>query len=213
MGWLNINSIMMGNMILFPIMPSNFGLDAGHYVLVKKINKQKPQLNRAGRQEGGVLICCDKSRIQKGKERLLSFPRNKLANEKPLTLCLLLPSQFINTFYLYKRIFLPLPCGDLHMAHHGCRPWISTLFSSWIMPPLFYSGEIANNLLVLGQNYEKLYCVWITLLPLREDLLLFVRYGTLADHLDLLRNRSSLRIYDFNWKSAAITRTIVPLRA
>ena len=66
------------------------------------------------------------------------------------------------------------------------------------MPPLFYSGEIANNLLVLGQNYEKLYGVWITLLPLREDLLLFVRYGTLADHLDLLRNRSSLRIYDFN---------------
>lgn len=66
------------------------------------------------------------------------------------------------------------------------------------MPPLFYSGEIANNLLVLGQNYEKLYGVWITLLSLREDLLLFVRYGMLADHLDLLRNRSSLRIYDFN---------------
>ena len=65
------------------------------------------------------------------------------------------------------------------------------------MPPPFFSGEIPYNLLVLGQNYEKLYGVWITFLSLREDLLLFVRYGMLADHLDLLRNRNSLRIYDF----------------
>ena len=110
------------HLILFPIMPSNLGLDAGHYVLLKKINKQKLQLNRAERQEGGVLIPCDKSRIQKEKERLLLFPGNNLANEKPLTLHLLLPSQLINTFHLYKRILLPLPCGELHMTHHGCRP-------------------------------------------------------------------------------------------
>ena len=109
------------HLILFPIMPSNFGLDVAHYVLLKKINKQKPQLNRAGRQEGGVLICCDQSRIQKEKARLLSSPGNSLANEKPLPLHSLLPSRFINGFHRYKKIFLPLPGGDLHMAHRGYR--------------------------------------------------------------------------------------------
>ena len=56
---------------------------------MKKINKQKPQLNRVGRPEGRALMPCDDSIAQQEKERLLSFPGKDSANEKPWTLCLL----------------------------------------------------------------------------------------------------------------------------
>ena len=40
-------------------------------------------------------------------------------------------------FSLKKKNFFPLPCGNWHMAHHSCRPWISILCwsqinSSWL---------------------------------------------------------------------------------
>lgn len=31
------------------------------------------------------------------------------------------------SFPLFKRVLLSLPCGGLHMTHHGCRPWIVIL--------------------------------------------------------------------------------------
>ena len=50
-------------------MPSNFGLDVAHYVLLKKINKQKPQLNRVGRPEGGAVTLCNNSRAPTGRRK------------------------------------------------------------------------------------------------------------------------------------------------
>lgn len=82
-----------------------------------KINTQKPQLNRAGRPEGGALAACDRSRDQQEGGGLLFSPSKDAASEKPRPLCLLqLP------FPLYKRVLLPLPWGNLHMACHACRP-------------------------------------------------------------------------------------------
>ena len=69
---------------------------------------------------------CGDSRAQQEEERLLLFPGKHSANEKPWTVCLLQPSQL--PFALHKSILLPLLCGDLQVAHHGCRPRIAAFY-------------------------------------------------------------------------------------
>ena len=64
------------------------------FAFYKRINKQKPQLNRVGRPKGGALMLCDDSRAQKEDKRLL-FPGKGSANEKPWTLCSLYPPNFL----------------------------------------------------------------------------------------------------------------------
>ena len=49
-------------------------------------------------------------------------------------LCLLRPSQI--PFPPYISIFLSLARGNLHMAQHSCRPWITILYWSRINPSL-----------------------------------------------------------------------------
>ena len=77
---------------------------------------------------------CDDSRAQQEEEKLLFFPGKDSANEKPWTLCLLQPCQL--PFPLYKRVLLPLLCGDLYVACHGCRSQITILCWSRINPSL-----------------------------------------------------------------------------
>ena len=45
---------------------------------------------------------------------------------------------------LYKIISHPLLLGDLHAAHHGCRPWIAIL--CWSQINLIFAGEITGYL-------------------------------------------------------------------
>ena len=53
------------------------------------------------------------------------------------------------TFPLCKSA-LPLPWGDLHMARHGCRLWITVLCWSWINPSL-----LENSLAVYLFQFSK----------------------------------------------------------
>ena len=91
---------------------------------VCKINKQKPQISRVRRPEGGAPTPCHDSKAQ-GEEERHCFPGKDSANEKPWTLCLLQPSQL--PFPLFKGILLPLLCQDLYLSCHGCRPQIAIL--------------------------------------------------------------------------------------
>ena len=96
-----------------------------HYGKDKKINK--PQLNRVGRPEGEAVTLYDDSRAQWKGERLF-FPGKDSANGKSWTE----PSQV--PFRLHERMPLPLLSWDLHMAHHGCRPWLAILCWPQINP-------------------------------------------------------------------------------
>ena len=65
--------------------------------------------------------------------RLLFFPGKDSANLKPCTV-LLHPSQL--PFPPFESVLLPWPCGDLHMACRGCRPWTAILHWFQINPSL-----------------------------------------------------------------------------
>ena len=84
---------------------------------MERNNKQKSQLNRVERPEGGAPFC-DKSKAQQEEEGLLFFPGKDSANEKLRTLHLLQSSQLFFFFPLSQGI-LSLPCGELHLAHGG----------------------------------------------------------------------------------------------
>lgn len=79
------------------------------------------------------------------------FGINERINEKPWTLCLLLPSHL--SFPLFKCILFPLPCGDLHMAYLGCRLKTIIFCWSWIKLSLLerqlavYSFQVNKDLL------------------------------------------------------------------
>ena len=98
-------------------------------VLLWKINKQNPQLdreikslgkNRVGRLERGTLMPCDNN-SSAGKRKILFFNGKDSANEKPQTLGYCnSPCQL--PFPLYKRALLAFPCWTLHAAHYDCRP-------------------------------------------------------------------------------------------
>ena len=74
------------------------------------------------------------SSSQQKEERLLFFPGNEPVSEKPWTLCSLQPSWI--PFPPYKSVLFLLPCGNLHIAHHGCRPRIAILCWFQINPSL-----------------------------------------------------------------------------
>ena len=79
-------------------------------------NKQKPQWNRVrrpGREE---------------KTPLLSW--QGLGQWKALLSLFTVASQLPSP--LYKNVLLPSWSGDLHVAHHGCRPWIAVFCWYWI---------------------------------------------------------------------------------
>ena len=78
-------------------------------------NKQKSQLNRGERPEGGAPFC-DKRKAQQEEEGLL-FPGKDSAKEKLRTLCFLQSSQLF--FFPLSECILSLPCGGLHLAHGG----------------------------------------------------------------------------------------------
>ena len=60
---------------------------------------------------------------------------------------LLWPSLLL--FHLYKSVFLPLPCGDLHMAYHDCRPQTDSLL---VLKKVIFAGERSVSLFVLDQQ-------------------------------------------------------------
>ena len=64
-----------------------------------------------------------------------------------------------NFLFLYKRVLLPLPFGDLHVTHHGCRHWIAILCWSQINPPLLEKYLIVY---VLCVNRERESTHWGT---------------------------------------------------
>lgn len=137
--------------------------------------------------------------------KTLSSPGNSLANEKPLPLHSLLPSQFINGFHCYKN--LPLPGGDLHTAHHGYRHWISTLFSilNKHTPPLFWRIASHHSF----SCARKIYMFVLTLInPLVRT---FICYTECWQIILIYSGTEVLWEYDINWKSAAFPRTTAPL--
>ena len=65
------------------------------------------------------------------KQTLLSgqgFSQRKVMNS-------LFPEPSQLPFLLHESMLLPLLSGNLHMAHHGCRPWIAILCWPQINPP------------------------------------------------------------------------------
>ena len=89
-------------------------------------------LSRTARLEG-VLMPCDNSRAQKEEECILFFPGKDSIRVSLFSLAPQLP------FPIYKSVFLPLPHGDLHVAHHSCRP--QTAFLS-VLNEHFFAGAI-----------------------------------------------------------------------
>ena len=89
--------------------------------ILKKNNKQKPQLNRVIRPEEGALSACDDSRTQQGEERLLFFPGKDSVNEKAWTLFYYGPLNFF--FFSVKAFSFPCcvePC--MWLALHVADP-------------------------------------------------------------------------------------------
>ena len=77
---------------------------------MERNNKQKSQLNRVERPEGGAPFC-DKSKAQQEEEGLLFFPGKDSANEKLRTLHLLQSSQLF-FFFLSLKAFSPCHVGS-----------------------------------------------------------------------------------------------------
>lgn len=55
--------------------------------------------------------------------------RKKKGSYSPLAGSLFLQPSHLP--FLFCKI-IPFLCGDLHVTHHGCRPWIAILYWSWI---------------------------------------------------------------------------------
>ena len=81
------------------------------------------------------------------RKRFVFFPGEVSATKNPWTLCTM-PSQLL--FPLYESVLLPLLCGNLHVAHYGCRSWIAILCWSHISPSLL---EKYVAVFVSGQQY------------------------------------------------------------
>ena len=73
-------------------------------------------LSTAARLEG-ALMPCDNSRAQQEEEYMLFFPGKDSIRVSLFSLAPQPP------FPIYQSVFLPLPLmGNLHVAHHNCRP-------------------------------------------------------------------------------------------
>lgn len=80
---------------------------------------------------------------------LLSWPG--FSQWKAWTLCLLQSSQL--PFPLYNILLLPLPCEDLQVACHGCRP--QNCNSLLLLNKPIFAGIIPGTLFVLGQQMQR----------------------------------------------------------
>ena len=109
----------------------------------KKINKQKPQFNRAGRSEQGALVPFENSRAQEEEARLL-FPGKDSASEKPRTPGSLQPSQ--------------LPC-PLYKWFSFLATWGCAHSSPWLQTRNCYSPPILNKpTLVEKKTWQSYIC-------------------------------------------------------
>ena len=79
-------------------------------------------------------------RAESIRKRLL--PGEDSGNEKPWRVCLLQSSQL--PFPFIKGGLSPLLSGDLHVAHHVCRPWIAILCWSQINSSLLKKYMAVN---------------------------------------------------------------------
>lgn len=114
--------------------------------------KKKKLINRnltIRRLHWAVLTASDSDNItQQEEERLLLLPWQGLRHEKPWAHCLL-QTPLPRLPFLSKSSPSSALCRDLYMALCACWPWIATLL---ILNKPIFSGEISNNLFVLGQQ-------------------------------------------------------------
>ena len=102
---------------------------------MERNNKQKSQLNRVERPEGGAPFC-DKSKAQQEEEGLLFFPGKDSANEKLRTLHLLQSSQL---FFFSS------------LSRHSLLAMWGVASGSWWQTPR------CNSLLILNLSLLKKY--------------------------------------------------------
>lgn len=115
--------------------------------MCKNISKHKPKLNRVERSEGEFSGSMMVAALRRRK-KVYSFSGNNPVNEKPSTLFMI--ELLITLPLLYRRVFHPLLCRDLHVCS---LPWLPnpSCNSLLILHTFVFAGELTDRFCVLGQ--------------------------------------------------------------
>ena len=103
----------------------------------KKINKQKPQLNRVRSPELGIFLPWEDSGAQWEEERLLFIPGKNLASEKSWTPCVLWLSQILSSsikafsFPGQVESCISFTTVSIPQIEIFCRPFMNLIFYFW----------------------------------------------------------------------------------
>ena len=141
----------------------------GYKISVVK-NKQKPQLRRVGRPEGGALMPCDDSRAQED-----SFPGKK----SPGPFVYYSPPNFL---FLSIKASPSLAVGGFARG----SPWLQTLnYNSLLIlipnKPTF-AGEISGSLFISGQHKKSSGDLLYSIVPIANNIV----YLKFAERVDLM---------------------------